>query len=71
MKCANCGKAMDEKGMECLGATLAIWAPLCWKCIDGINSGAVIPIDELPATDPTLAALGRAFDDALDLAYLG
>jgi hypothetical protein len=29
-----------------------------------------IPFGELTPADPTLAAIGRAFDDAIDLAYL-
>jgi hypothetical protein len=29
-----------------------------------------VPMEELPAPDPGLAALGRAFDDAIDLAAL-
>ena len=61
MDCVNCGKEMDLEGLDLLHMT---HMPLCGKCIDGINDG------ELPAPDPGLAALSRAFDDAIDLAAL-
>ncbi len=77
MKCYKCGKEVPGTQTK-MGDGTWVWA--CLSCalgppayeigIDWAKGHGPTPFAEPTPVDPTLDALGRTFDDAIDLAAL-